>query len=95
MRPNCKPFNFQLVDASKFLCSFHREKSWIEWTGKATNGARHVRHVLLDLMRQISDASSEAAYHEAVQILKSHTLWASLNRFRNWFQNEWLSCSEV
>lgn len=85
------------LDSQVLLCDFHREKAWIEWIRKQSNGVSHVQDTLLTLLRDVASAATTEEYEEAVSRLHKSQVWEENERLRSWLSNKWLkdTCTRV
>ena len=64
---------------------------------KLSNDARAHKELIFSLIRQIASSNSEDEFQNNVAALTESYLWKNpaMVKFRNWFENKWLSVKEV
>ena len=87
-----------------YLCDFHREQAWEQWTKERKHGlSSNDAEVLLSLLRDCAHAPSPTAtnlptnhhYQEHVDILKNSTVWKRNQQVREWLETKWLPSPKV
>ncbi|XP_042288518.1 uncharacterized protein si:dkey-31c13.1 isoform X2 [Thunnus maccoyii] len=81
------------MDSKVFLCDFHREKAWVEWTRKKDHGVTCEEEVL-KMLRAIADSGTVEEFENSTLFLRQHSAWQTNERLRRWFSTKWLSQAE-
>ena len=90
--------------ATVYLCDFHREQSWERWVKSHQHGLTDDEaSQLLDLLRDCAWAcpchdnenSQEYYYNQAVERLKTSSVWKTHKQVRTWLTTGWLSIPKV
>ena len=92
-----QPLNYEpllFLDSKVFLCDFHREKAWVEWTRKKDHGVTCEEEVL-KMLRAIADSGTVEEFENSALFLRQHSAWQTNERLRRWFSTKWLSQAEV
>ena len=84
-----------IADCHVYICDFHREQAWERWAAKKDNGVLMEKETLLCHLRRAARAETIPKYNEAVDALKSLTLWKENPKLRNWLNNIWLKICKV
>ena len=84
-----------IADCHVYICDFRREQAWERWAGKKDNGVLMEKETLLCHLRRAAGAETIPKYNEAVNALKSLTLWKENPKLRNWLNNIWLRICKV
>lgn len=84
-----------ITDCHVYICDFHREQAWERWANKKDNGVWIEKETLLCYLRRVARAETVAKYDEAVDALKSLTMWKENTKLRNWLNNIWLKICKV
>ncbi|XP_055073934.2 uncharacterized protein [Misgurnus anguillicaudatus] len=82
------------LNSQNYLCSFHREQAWIRWTKQAKNKlSLSEQNELLNHLRDIASAPSEASCDREVERLKESKVYKSLE-VKNYVDRRWLCVRE-
>jgi hypothetical protein len=95
--PRFKELNKLLffLDSRTFICDFHREKAWMEWTSKIDNGVTGTGEECLGMLRKIAHAQTMDDYKEALSDFQSSQLFKKNQKLSRWFTSTWLPEAEV
>ncbi|CAM4649087.1 unnamed protein product [Leuciscus chuanchicus] len=74
------------------LCDFHREKAWMEWTGKTENDVT-CQEKVLKLLQAIADSQTNEDFENSTVTLQQHPDWQSNEKLRR-FISKWLCHAE-
>lgn len=88
-------FSKFFLGSRTFICDFHREKAWMEWTSKVDNGVTGTREECLRMLRKIAHAQTIYSYKEALEDFQSSQLFKKNEKLSRWFSNTWLPEAEV
>ena len=87
-----------------YLCDFHREQAWVRWVNKTKHGlTKDEGEILLNLLRNCAtapppdnpDQPSDYYFQEAINTLKSSSVWNNHESVRQWLQTTWLTIPQV
>lgn len=84
---------FVIIGSKVLICDFHREKAWMEWTGKKENGVT-CQEKVLKLLQAIADSQTNEDFENSTVTLQQHPDWQSNEKLRMFFR-KWLCHAEV
>ncbi|CAN7994988.1 unnamed protein product, partial [Ixodes hexagonus] len=75
------------------MCDFRRDQSWDRWTRKFKNEVQD-RKLVISLLRNIADSTSEQDLTEALSNLRSSEVWKN-EKLRTYVETQWLPIKET
>ena len=89
--------NSRCLDSTILLCDFHREQAWKLWLNTLSNSCRHVKDIVLGLLRMIADSQTESEYKMNLERLFCNNVWLGKKngKLRSWISNTWFPCYKV
>jgi len=84
---------FVIIGSKVLICDFHREKAWMEWTGKRENDVT-CQETVLKLLQAIADSQTNEDFENSTVTLQQHPDWQSNKKLRSFFR-KWLRHAEA
>ena len=78
-----------------FLCTFHREQSWVRWLSKTKNGLSQSKESVLKLLRAVADSLDVENLRQNILNLVSSDLWKNSPKLQAYFCRFWLPKYEM